>query len=158
MKNKDEVLKNDVIGYMNLASKHGIDSFYMKKGDFVLEFGKQNTPVQMVQPQIQTQPLMQMSQAIEKTVETDVSPEKIPENIKIINSPITGTFYQSPTPDSEAFVKIGDQIGDGTILCIVEAMKLMNEIKAEFSGKIVNILVKNEDVIEQNQPLFHIEV
>lgn len=75
-----------------------------------------------------------------------------------IKSPIVGTFYCSPAPDSDPFVKTGDIVSTGTVLCIIEAMKLMNEIESDVSGKIVKILVENGQPVEYNQPLFHIEV
>ena len=72
-------------------------------------------------------------------------------------SPMPGTFYSSPTPDDPAFVSKGDTVKKGTTLCIIEAMKIMNEIEAEYDGKIVDILVNNSEPVEYNQPLFIIE-
>lgn len=69
-------------------------------------------------------------------------------------APIVGTFYASPSPDAGPYVKVGDRVQPGTILCIIEAMKLMNEIKAEVSGKIKQILVDNGKPVEYDQPLF----
>lgn len=74
-----------------------------------------------------------------------------------IRSPMVGTFYRASAPDAEPYVKVGDDIQPGKILCIVEAMKLMNEIEAEISGKILKILVENSQPVEYNQPLFLIE-
>ena len=71
-----------------------------------------------------------------------------------ITSPMVGTFYQSPNPESPAFVKVGDKVGDESIVCIVEAMKLFNEIEAEIKGEIVEILVKDGQLVEYGQPLF----
>lgn len=74
-----------------------------------------------------------------------------------ILSPIVGTFYRSPSPDADAFVEVGQSVSSGDVLCIVEAMKLMNEIESDVSGKIVEILVENEQPVEYNQVLFLIE-
>ncbi|MBZ0182284.1 MAG: acetyl-CoA carboxylase biotin carboxyl carrier protein [Melioribacteraceae bacterium] len=74
-----------------------------------------------------------------------------------IKSPIVGTFYRSPAPDADPYVQIGDTISSGTVLCIVEAMKLMNEIESDINGKIVKILVENATAVEYNQPLFLIK-
>ena len=74
-----------------------------------------------------------------------------------INSPMVGTFYTAPSPDSEAFVRIGDHIHKDTVVCIIEAMKVMNEIKAETSGTIQKILVQNAQAVEFGQPLFQIK-
>lgn len=71
-----------------------------------------------------------------------------------IVSPMVGTFYQAPNPDSPTYVKVGDKVGNETIVCIVEAMKLFNEIEAEVQGEIVEILVKDGDLVEYGQPLF----
>ncbi|MBF0252278.1 MAG: acetyl-CoA carboxylase biotin carboxyl carrier protein [Candidatus Omnitrophica bacterium] len=74
-----------------------------------------------------------------------------------IKSPMVGTFYSAPSPDSEPYVKVGDTVKKGDVLCIVEAMKLMNEVKSEFSGKIVSILAENAEPIEFGQTLFIIQ-
>ncbi|MFJ7666108.1 acetyl-CoA carboxylase biotin carboxyl carrier protein [Lysinibacillus sp. NPDC097195] len=71
-----------------------------------------------------------------------------------IVSPMVGTFYAAPNPDSPAYVKVGDKVGDETIVCIVEAMKLFNEIEAEVKGEIVEVLAKDGDLVEYGQPLF----
>lgn len=71
-----------------------------------------------------------------------------------ITSPMVGTFYQAPNPESPAFVAVGDKVGDESIVCIVEAMKLFNEIEAEIKGEIVEILVKDGQLVEYGQPLF----
>ena len=81
-----------------------------------------------------------------------------PENLHIIKSPIVGTFYESPSPGSSAFVSNGDHIEKGQVVCIVEAMKLMNEIEADASGEIVKRLVTNGQPVEYGQPLFAIRV
>jgi len=74
-----------------------------------------------------------------------------------IKSPMVGTFYRRPAPDAEPYVEIGDTISPGKVLCIIEAMKLMNEIEAEMNGKIVEILTENAQPVEYNQPLFRVQ-
>ncbi len=74
-----------------------------------------------------------------------------------IKSPIVGTFYRAPAPDADAYVQVGDSVSAGTVLCIVEAMKLMNEIESDVDGKIVKILVENGKPVEYNQPLFLVD-
>ena len=71
-----------------------------------------------------------------------------------VKSPMVGTFYASLSPDKEPFVKIGSKVKKGDTLCIIEAMKLMNEIESEFDGEVVEILIKNEEMVEYNKPLF----
>jgi len=74
-----------------------------------------------------------------------------------IKSPIVGTFYRAPAPDADAYIQVGDSITVGSVLCIVEAMKLMNEIESDVSGKVIKILVENGKPVEYNQPLFLIQ-
>lgn len=74
-----------------------------------------------------------------------------------IVSPMVGTFYQAPSPESEPYVKVGDQVNNETIVCIVEAMKLFNEIEAEISGEIVEVLVNDGELVEYGQPLFRVK-
>lgn len=74
-----------------------------------------------------------------------------------VKSPMVGTFYRSPAPDASPYVEVGQSVGNDTVLCIVEAMKLMNEIKAEMRGKILKVLVENGQPVEFGQPLFLVE-
>ena len=86
------------------------------------------------------------------------APEKAPEKPgHLVTSPFIGTFYRAPSPDSPPFVDVGSVVKKGQVLCIVEAMKLMNEIESEIDGKILEILVKNAEHVEYGQPLFRIE-
>jgi acetyl-CoA carboxylase biotin carboxyl carrier protein len=82
---------------------------------------------------------------------------EVADNIHEIKSPIVGTFYRAPSPDAEAYVKVGDIVAPGNVLCIVEAMKLMNEIESDISGKIIKILSEDGKPVEYNQPLFLIQ-
>ncbi|HVZ82986.1 MAG TPA: acetyl-CoA carboxylase biotin carboxyl carrier protein [Terracidiphilus sp.] len=84
------------------------------------------------------------------------APAAAEENLHIVKSPIVGTFYSSPSPGASAFVSPGDRVEKGQVICIVEAMKLMNEIEADASGEIVKCLVTNGQAIEFGQPLFSI--
>jgi acetyl-CoA carboxylase biotin carboxyl carrier protein len=79
------------------------------------------------------------------------------DNYMTIKSPMIGTFYRSASPDKPSFVNVGDEIKAGQVLCVVEAMKLFNEIEAEISGRIVKVLVDNASPIEYDQPLFLVE-
>lgn len=79
------------------------------------------------------------------------------ENLYIVKSPMVGTFYSSPSPDKDAFVRVGDKVNASSILCIIEAMKLMNEIESEVNGTIKEILVKDGEMVEYGQPLFKIK-
>ena len=98
-------------------------------------------------------------QAIPQASYAAPSPAKteVPSDLVESRSPIVGTFYQSSSPDSPPFVAINDTVKKGDVLCIIEAMKLMNEIEAEVSGTIVEILVENGQAVEYDQPLFRIK-
>jgi acetyl-CoA carboxylase biotin carboxyl carrier protein len=85
------------------------------------------------------------------------SAEAPDSRVVVVNSPIVGTFYRSPTPDSPAYIEVGDVVKKGQVLCVIEAMKLMNEIEAEVSGKVVKIVPDNAQPVEYAEPLFHIE-
>ncbi|MFH1846708.1 MAG: acetyl-CoA carboxylase biotin carboxyl carrier protein [Candidatus Omnitrophota bacterium] len=103
-----------------------------------------------------------MPAAIEKATvstvsETAETKKEENKNLKEVKSPMVGTFYSSPAPDADPYVAAGDTVKKGDVLCIVEAMKLMNEIKAEFGGKIVEVCAKNADPVEFSQPLFIID-
>lgn len=83
--------------------------------------------------------------------------EKIDENLKVIKSPMVGTFYLKPSPTSEPFCKIGKKVNKGDVVCIIEAMKLMNEIESEFDGEIAEIYIKDGEVVEYGTKLFAIK-
>ncbi|MEO8167424.1 MAG: acetyl-CoA carboxylase biotin carboxyl carrier protein [bacterium] len=94
------------------------------------------------------------AQATPVAAEASTAP---PSKLQEVKSPIVGTFYRAPAPDAPPFVEIGSMIAKGSPLCIVEAMKLMNEIESDVSGKIVQIMVENGDPIEYDQVLFMVE-
>jgi acetyl-CoA carboxylase biotin carboxyl carrier protein len=79
------------------------------------------------------------------------------DNLITIKSPMVGTFYRTPNPESPMFVNVGDDVKPGKVVCIIEAMKLFNEIESEISGKIVKVLVDNATPVEYDQPLFLVE-
>ncbi len=83
--------------------------------------------------------------------------ETMPENVEVIESPIIGTFYRAPNPDAEPYVSVGDVVRKGQVLCIIEAMKIMNEIESEVEGTIVKIFPKNAEAVEFGQKLFAVK-
>jgi acetyl-CoA carboxylase biotin carboxyl carrier protein len=86
-----------------------------------------------------------------------VAAAAVDANLALIKSPMIGTFFVSPGPDAPAFVKVGDHVGPTTTVCIIEAMKVFNEIPAEVSGQVVAVLVENGEPVEFGQPLFKID-
>ena len=101
-----------------------------------------------IQP-VQPEPVQESDSSSNKETSTD--------NYYTIKSPIIGTFYRKPSPDKDVFVNVGDTVGEGDVLCVIEAMKLFNEIESDVSGKIVKILVEDASPVEFDQPLFLIE-
>lgn len=93
----------------------------------------------------------------QKEVNEIVETETQEDNCKIVKSPMVGTFYLKPDPNSNPYVEIGKKVKKGDILCIIEAMKLMNEIECEFDGEITEILVKDGEMVEYGKPLFKIK-
>jgi len=96
--------------------------------------------------------------AVPEGTETPASsPAADESNYITIKSPMIGTFYRKPAPDKDSFVSVGDEVSSGTVVCVVEAMKLFNEIESEVSGKIVKVLVEDMSPIEYDQPLFLVD-
>lgn len=118
-----------------------------------LKSGSNNMP----QVIVSQAPPSELPQPRPSTIEQHPQTAEAQENLHEIKSPIVGTFYRSPAPDADPYVQVGDSISTGTVLCIVEAMKLMNEIESDISGKIVKIFVENGKPVEYNQPLFLIQ-
>ena len=100
--------------------------------------------------------IVAQNETIKEEVKEEVKEEE-ESNLSIITSPMVGTFYSAASPDTPAFVKVGDIISKGKVICIIEAMKLMNEIESEYNGEIVECLIKDGDMVEYGQPLFKIK-
>lgn len=120
----------------------------------------------LVMPNANDYAMMQQAQAASAQApapapkeEAPAAKEEAPEELSgvEIKSPMVGTFYRAPSPDAPSYVEVGSVINPDTVLCIVEAMKLMNEIKAEMRGKVLKVLVENGQPVEFNQPLFLVE-
>ena len=109
-------------------------------------------PSQVQHPVVPPDPV-----SVVNTVPEPVSNSETSSNFVTIKSPIIGTFYRKPSPDKDNFVNVGDEISEGQTLCVIEAMKLFNEIESDISGKIVKILVDDATPVEFDQPLFVIE-
>jgi acetyl-CoA carboxylase biotin carboxyl carrier protein len=144
-----------------LVDAHGFTDFEFENEKIRVRLSKQTTApqiIQAVQP-VATQAVAPVAIPKIETphpgakAETEASAD---EDLFKITSPIVGTFYSAPSPDKSAYVSIGDQVSENTTVCIVEAMKLMNEIQAETSGEVVKIYVENGQAVEYGQPLFGI--
>lgn len=153
---------------IKLINDSNLTSVSIKQGEFVLKLSKEKEviapAVVATAPQVLTTPVMNtpVSAEVPKTENkavqkpTEESTEKA-QNLITFKSPMIGTFYRAPKADAEPFVKVGDTISVGKVLCLIEAMKIFNEIESDVSGKIVKILVDNASPVEYDQPLFLIE-
>ena len=104
-------------------------------------------------PQVTEQPVAEQKSSEETAEET--KPKTI--DGKSINSPMVGTYYSSPNPGADSFVKVGDKVSEGDVLCIIEAMKMMNEVKSDYNGVIKEILISDAEPVEYGEALFIIE-
>lgn len=151
---------------IKFVSNSGVDEVDIEKKDFKISIKKtsrsevvavQTTPVQTQITTPVTQPV-QEPVAEPKADETESKAEPAASgNLIEVKSPMIGTFYRSPGPDKPAFINVGDSINPGDVICIVEAMKLFNEIESEVSGTVVKVLVDDASPVEYDQPLFLVE-
>jgi acetyl-CoA carboxylase biotin carboxyl carrier protein len=136
--------------FVNLAKKEGVGQLAYENGSekiFVSLVASGTTGVhQVVMPRAEDLVTKAKESVNEKTA--------LAEGMHEITSPFVGTFYAAPAPAEPPYVKVGDKLSSGSVLCIVEAMKIMNEIESDVSGEIVRVLVENEDLVEFGQPLF----
>ena len=135
--------------YVDFMKENGLTYLEVRKGDFYLVLQAGNGTVSEVKP-------LSKSKISSETEHKKESPSE-EENLVSVKSPLIGTFYRAPSPHSPPFVEIGSIVKKGTTLCIVEAMKVMNEIKADCTGRIKKILVENGSPVEYGQILFLIE-
>jgi acetyl-CoA carboxylase biotin carboxyl carrier protein len=152
---------------LNMIADSDVSEVSIEEGDFKIKVKKQSEALTYApQPVYQTAGMApvapievsipnQQATAFGTTAVTDAP--KTNSNTTVIKSPIVGTFYKAPSPDSPAFVEVGKVVSKGDALCIIEAMKIMNEIESEYSGKIVRIIAENGQPVEFDQPLFEIE-
>ena len=136
-------------GLVKIIENSSLTEFTIKEGDMKITMSK------LTHPPIVTAggPVTQAPAAVQETA----AEAEEGDDIQLILSPIVGTFYSAPAPDVPAFVKVGDRIKNGQTVCILEAMKLMNEIQCEFDCEIEAVLVSNEQKVEYGQPLFRVK-
>ena len=127
-----------------------------QKQSIVLKREKQTVTAQQVLPVAQTQVITQEQPAVTEEKPAEPKAEE-PKTGKAIKSPMVGTFYKAASPDAPAFVEVGSLVAQGEVVCIIEAMKLMNEIESDFSGKVVEICVDDGQPVEYGQVLMYIE-
>jgi acetyl-CoA carboxylase biotin carboxyl carrier protein len=155
---------------IEFATEKHFDEIELERGDFRLRLRKGGTTSVAEFPQPVLLPPAPVAAPIAPSITHAVAPATAPaavaeppassadEGLHIITSPIVGTFYRSSSPTTDPFIKVGDAIESGQTLCIVEAMKLMNEIQSDISGTVAKILVENAQPVEYGQPLFGIKL
>ena len=166
----------DIQDLIKFVSKSGVSEVEIEDKDFKINIktppfkrGKGNTtqepqqvvtqmiPAQIPGMQAQPQAFQQVAPQQQAAPSTEEKAEKEEANYIEVKSPMIGTFYRKPTPDKAEFVKVGDSVSKGDTLCVIEAMKLFNEIDSEVSGKVVKVLVDDTTPVEYDQPLFLID-
>jgi acetyl-CoA carboxylase biotin carboxyl carrier protein len=142
---------------VDMMKRSGLTEFQLEEEGFKLRLCRKSDEVQTFYQAATPPPFPAMPAAAPQGVpEAPAAPAAEVDESKLIKSPMVGTYYSAPSPESPAFVKVGDGVTEDTVLCIVEAMKVMNEIKAETKGVIAEVLVENGDNVEYGQPLFRL--
>jgi acetyl-CoA carboxylase biotin carboxyl carrier protein len=152
---------------IKMINKSNIGEVSIEEKGFKLTIKQKEEPVQQViAAPIQAQPVAALAAPLAPAaqpaaVSSSEKPAKAAEapagNTVTIKSPMIGTFYRSPSPDKPSFINVGDEIEPGKVVCIIEAMKLFNEIESEVKGRIVKVLVEDASPVEYDQPLFLVE-
>ena len=141
---------------IRFVSKSGVNEVSIEQKDFKITIKTNEAVVQTAAPVAH-----QLTVAAPAPVAIAAAPvaeqPAVPSNYVTIKSPMIGTFYRSATPEKPLYVNVGDEIKPGSVVCIIEAMKLFNEIESEISGRIVKVLVDNASPVEYDQPLFLVE-
>lgn len=139
---------------IELLDQTSIHEMELETSEFKLSLKKEtaqqivaSTPIAQPSATLTTSPVVEESE----TPQAEVS------NLRTITSPMVGTFYSRPAPDKDTYVKVGDRVESGQIVCIIEAMKLFNDVEAEISGEVVEILVADGDLVEYGQALFSVK-
>ena len=139
---------------IDLVSESNVSELEITEADGKVRIVKAGAaPVVMMQPMQTSQPMM----AAPAVAAAPLVPEVLEETGHVVKSPMVGTFYRSSSPGSKAFAEVGDQVKEGEPVCIIEAMKIMNEIETDKGGTITKILVENGQPVEYGQPLFVVE-
>ena len=157
---------DDVGRLAELLAESGVGEIRVRQGELeiTVQARTEGTAVTLVEPSLP------LTSSRETVPHTQAAPELHPEesdlveehsadrngNLHVVRSPVVGTFYRTPAPGEEPYAEVGDRVGAGQTLCIVEAMKLMNEIPADVSGEVVEILAENAQGVEYDEPLFRI--
>jgi len=156
-KSDDQVFDVDRIRELiELMKEHDLSEVDLRQNEnrIRLRRGPDNLPVMTIPGAM---PSPSLGTAPAPVADGSTATENEPDNAVYITSPTVGTFYSKPNPDTKPFVSVGDMVSPDTVVCLVEAMKMYNEIPAGVSGRIVACLVENEEAVDVNKPLFRVE-
>jgi acetyl-CoA carboxylase biotin carboxyl carrier protein len=141
---------------IELLEESGIAEIEIKEGEEALRISRMSTAVTHVAPSVASIPLPAAPVQVAAPAAVE-APVKAKGNEHVITAPMVGTFYGAPSPGAKPFVEIGDEIKMGQVLCIIEAMKMMNQIEADKAGRVTSVMARNGDPVEFGQPLFVVE-
>jgi acetyl-CoA carboxylase biotin carboxyl carrier protein len=144
---------------LRFMTEHNLEEFEYSRGDLRIRLRKPSANVVLAAPRMMSAPeiIVPGAASNEQLATGQPSPEaRSSEDLHLVKSPIVGTYYDAPSPGAEPFVKVGAHVDSGQTLCIVEAMKLMNEIESEISGEVLRLFAENGQPVEYGQPLFGI--
>ena len=145
---------SELKGIINLMQKSDLSELEIELQDLKLRLARSGPGQPVYEQVIKNQPPTHTTTPPTNSDKAPLSTSSEETGIEIFKSPMVGTFYRKPSPDDPAFVEVGKKVKAGDVLCIVEAMKVMNEIQSEINGEIVEILVEDSDSVEYSQPLF----
>jgi acetyl-CoA carboxylase biotin carboxyl carrier protein len=138
---------------IEMLENSNLEEIEIQEGEESVRLVKSHGGLQSIQPQSIVLPQEAQPEVIEQEIE---SPESTTRDSNSINSPMVGTFYASASPGAKPFISVGDIVSEGDVVCIVEAMKMMNEIKSEYSGTVLSVNVENAEPVEYGQSLFEL--
>jgi acetyl-CoA carboxylase biotin carboxyl carrier protein len=153
----------EIQNLIKFVSKSGVEEVKIEREKFkiTIKTGTKNPPQQIIVEGAKTNQIIQPKEIEQETIQNEPvdEDEVVLENKNhiIVKAPMIGTFYRKPAPDKDVFTDVGKSIAEGDVLCVIEAMKLFNEIESEVSGKIVKILAEDQSPVEFDQPLFIID-
>ena len=149
----------DIKAIVDLMKKNAVSEFEMEEGDLKIKLRREPNERSKGEAGVVLEaPVMVQAPAVAPTASAPVTPVPEPVSVDLeVKSPMIGTFYRRPSPDSDPFVEVGAAVEPDTVVCIIEAMKVMNEIKAEVKGVIAEVLVEDGKPVEYGQALFRIE-
>ena len=151
----------DIKAIIDLMKKNSISEFELERQEFKIKLKRGNSGMsgEEMPTQVFMQPMAALpspSQPASVSVVSAAEPVAAPSSDIEIKSPMIGTFYRSPSPEAGSYVEVGAEVNPDTVVCIIEAMKVMNEIKAEVKGVITQVMVENAKPVEFGQPMFKV--